>query len=58
MQPEDTPIEDKSSSPLPVINMARLHQLLKQYGVTGMILILLAHQMGWLGQAQTGVCGL
>lgn len=58
MQPGDTPVEDNSSPPLPVVNMTRLHQLLKQYGVTGIIVILLAYQMGWLGQAQTGVCGL
>lgn len=58
MQSEDTPADANASPPLQVINMTRLHQLVKQYGVTGLILILLAHQMGWLGQAQSGMCGL
>lgn len=58
MQTGDTPAEDNSSPSLQVLNWTRLHQLIKQYGVTGVILVLLAHQMGWLGTAQTGVCGL
>jgi len=58
MQPEETPADESSSPPLQVLNWTRLHQIIKQYGVTGLILVLLAHQMGWINTAQSGVCGL
>lgn len=49
---------DEMSPPASALQWARVHQLLKTHGLTGVILILLAYQMGLLGQAQTGVCGL
>ena len=52
------PQTDEMSPPASALQWARVHQLLKQHGITGVILLLLAYQMGLLGQAQTGVCGL
>jgi hypothetical protein len=58
MDAEGSSPTDETSPPVPALQWARVHQLIKQHGLTGVILILLAYQMGLLGQAQTGVCGL
>ncbi len=50
--------DDDSSPPLAALQWARALQLLKQHGVTGVIVILLAYQLGWLGSAQATMCGV
>lgn len=52
------PQTDEMSPPASALQWARVHQIIKQHGLTGVILILLAYQLGWLGQAQSGVCGI
>lgn len=58
MSAEVSQTDDCSSPPLQALNWARALQLLKQHGVTGVIVILLAYQMGFLGQVQTYTCGV
>ncbi len=52
------PQTDEMSPSPSALQWARVHQIIKQHGLTGVILILLAYQLGWLGQAQSGVCGI
>ena len=49
---------DETSPPASALQWARVHQIIKAHGITGVILLLLAYQMGLLGQAQSGMCGL
>ena len=43
---------------LSALQWARVLQYLKQYGVTGVILLLLFYQMGFFEQAQHYGCGI
>ena len=53
------PQTDETSPPsVQALQWARVHQIIKQHGLTGLILVLLEYQLGWLGQAQSGMCGL
>lgn len=57
--PLDTsPASSTEEQSLAAIQFARAITIVKQHGVTGLILILLAYQMGLLAQAQTTMCGV
>lgn len=53
----DPTLEDNSSPPtLAALNWARALQLFQKHGITGIIVVLLAYQLGWLANAQSQVC--
>ena len=51
--------EDTSVPVIPIgITYARVLQLVKQHGFTGLIIALLAYQLGWIGASQSYMCGM
>ena len=60
MDPAD-PSSTTDSGPatgLSALQWARVLQLFKQHGLTGVILVLLFYQLGFLGQVQSYGCGI
>lgn len=55
---ETSPTSSLEEQSLAAVQFARAITLIKQHGLTGLILVLLAFQMGWLGQAQSTMCGI
>lgn len=56
-EPVDVDESTPPSSVDALLNITRLTQIIKQHGVTGLIIVLLAYQIGWLAKAQSHMCG-
>lgn len=49
---------DADDTGVSAVNFARALQLTKEHGVTVLILVLLAYQMGIMGNVQSEMCGI
>lgn len=59
MSVASVPTDDDSSPPtLAALNWARALQFVQKHGITGVIVFLLAYQLGWLANAQGQMCGV
>lgn len=62
LNPQDSPHEGEIElSPPPglaALNWARVLQVVQRHGLTGVICMLLAYQLGWIASAQSQVCGV
>lgn len=58
-EPEGSLTDENSSPPtLAALNWARALQLIQKHGFTGLIVVVLAYQLGWLASAQSNMCGV
>lgn len=56
----DSVHESDGTSPptLHALQWARVLQIIQKHGFTGILVVLLAYQFGWLASAQSTACGL
>lgn len=59
-EPEGDPTDENSSPPisLAALNWAKALNFIQKHGFTGLIVVALAYQLGWLASAQTTACGV
>lgn len=55
---QNVPTDHESHPGLHALQWARVLSIIKQHGVTGMILVLLAWNLGFLDRAQSFGCGI